>query len=244
MSKDLKDAADCARRIGMETEIPLESVSEDDDDAVAQTSSIVGPPFVDPKADDHKAKDEKETKDAGASEGDSAIARISTPTSSGACACSVCLNEVFDPASATTLPCGHRFHTSCIATWLTHRSTCPQCRNDIYAVQSSSPTSSLPFAALTGTGTAHPVIVRCVQELAKLMIEPFVPRTNARMNGSTNDSEREERQGDNFASSSTSAANLGNGVTATEWMLFASGWIALLLVVIFVADRISGSRVL
>lgn len=45
--------------------------------------------------------------------------------------CAVCLGDFFE-SSVTTLPCRHKFHTSCITPWLTERqSKCPLCKFDV-----------------------------------------------------------------------------------------------------------------
>jgi Ring finger domain len=45
--------------------------------------------------------------------------------------CAICLGD-FDESSLTALPCQHKFHTSCIAPWLTERqSKCPLCKFDV-----------------------------------------------------------------------------------------------------------------
>nr|GMC92527.1 probable E3 ubiquitin-protein ligase RHY1A [Ipomoea batatas] len=42
--------------------------------------------------------------------------------------CSICLEEFSKGVNITTLPCSHRFHHSCIATWLERQASCPLCR--------------------------------------------------------------------------------------------------------------------
>lgn len=45
--------------------------------------------------------------------------------------CAVCLGD-FDESSLTSLPCRHKFHTSCITPWLIERqSKCPLCKFDV-----------------------------------------------------------------------------------------------------------------
>lgn len=42
--------------------------------------------------------------------------------------CSICMQVIDDATTSHALPCGHRFHGTCLAPWLwTHRS-CPNCR--------------------------------------------------------------------------------------------------------------------
>lgn len=43
------------------------------------------------------------------------------------CDCVICTNTS-DAVDVMTLPCGHSFHSTCIAQWLWHNSTCPICR--------------------------------------------------------------------------------------------------------------------
>jgi hypothetical protein len=45
-------------------------------------------------------------------------------------ACVVCLEEVsFSIGACRALTCAHVFHSTCIASWLEYRDTCPTCRN-------------------------------------------------------------------------------------------------------------------
>ena len=47
--------------------------------------------------------------------------------------CAVCLMElghaVGDSETCQLRGCGHRFHTACVREWLSHKATCPLCRN-------------------------------------------------------------------------------------------------------------------
>ena len=44
--------------------------------------------------------------------------------------CSICLVDIENQLSDTkTLSCGHKYHTTCINTWLLENNTCPYCRN-------------------------------------------------------------------------------------------------------------------
>lgn len=43
--------------------------------------------------------------------------------------CSICLEEI--KYSKKRLQCGHKFHKSCIKTWLKKSNTCPNCRSEI-----------------------------------------------------------------------------------------------------------------
>nr|GMD90129.1 probable E3 ubiquitin-protein ligase RHY1A [Ipomoea batatas] len=42
--------------------------------------------------------------------------------------CSICLEEFREGVNITPLPCSHRFHHSCISTWLEREASCPLCR--------------------------------------------------------------------------------------------------------------------
>lgn len=42
--------------------------------------------------------------------------------------CSICLERIDDPVQ---LSCPHKFHHSCLASWLTEHDNCPLCRKDI-----------------------------------------------------------------------------------------------------------------
>ena len=47
--------------------------------------------------------------------------------------CAVCIDDLDEGDSVTTLPCGHQFHTDCVLPWLTERqSKCPLCKFDVY----------------------------------------------------------------------------------------------------------------
>jgi hypothetical protein len=49
-------------------------------------------------------------------------------------ACSVCLVEFADGDVLRILPCLHRFHVSCVDTWLVHQhGVCPVCKADVAA---------------------------------------------------------------------------------------------------------------
>lgn len=43
--------------------------------------------------------------------------------------CIICLNELYNPY---VLPCGHRFHNSCIRKWIKSKNSCPICRESIF----------------------------------------------------------------------------------------------------------------
>ena len=43
-------------------------------------------------------------------------------------ACSTCLESFTSGCDISTTPCGHVFHTGCIARWLNVNTDCPQCR--------------------------------------------------------------------------------------------------------------------
>lgn len=46
--------------------------------------------------------------------------------------CSICLDDYCQGVVLRKLPCGHTYHTNCIAKWLTERSsTCPLCKLDL-----------------------------------------------------------------------------------------------------------------
>merc|ERR1719193_952911 len=41
--------------------------------------------------------------------------------------CAVCLCDFNDGETVTRLPCGHRFHHSCVQAWLRRSNRCPLC---------------------------------------------------------------------------------------------------------------------
>ena len=52
-------------------------------------------------------------------------------TSADAESCSVCLDDYNEGDKLRVLPCGHRFHSSCIDRWLESNRACPICKKDI-----------------------------------------------------------------------------------------------------------------
>lgn len=57
--------------------------------------------------------------------------------------CSICLDEYRQNDKCCHLPCQHTFHSSCIAKWLTERSsTCPLCKTDLFVEEEDSISSS------------------------------------------------------------------------------------------------------
>jgi hypothetical protein len=52
--------------------------------------------------------------------------RVSAPPADELQSCSICTEDFVEDESLRPLPCGHRFHPSCIDPWLSRRSiTCP-----------------------------------------------------------------------------------------------------------------------
>ncbi|KAI3467601.1 hypothetical protein Pfo_024264 [Paulownia fortunei] len=45
--------------------------------------------------------------------------------------CSICLEEFWDRARVTRLPCRHMFHEDCIVRWLSGNHVCPLCRHQL-----------------------------------------------------------------------------------------------------------------
>ena len=41
--------------------------------------------------------------------------------------CSICLGEIEAGATASALPCQHRFHRECVEDWLLRKPACPMC---------------------------------------------------------------------------------------------------------------------
>jgi len=46
--------------------------------------------------------------------------------------CSICIEPFAPRQMSLTLPCYHKFHTSCILTWLKTDLSCPMCRSPIH----------------------------------------------------------------------------------------------------------------
>lgn len=42
--------------------------------------------------------------------------------------CTICLENFTEHEICTTLPCGHKFHSNCLASWLWKDQSCPNCR--------------------------------------------------------------------------------------------------------------------
>lgn len=47
--------------------------------------------------------------------------------------CSICFDTMSNTGPLRTTPCGHRFHSECLNTWLRTKNTCPLCRARIQA---------------------------------------------------------------------------------------------------------------
>lgn len=45
--------------------------------------------------------------------------------------CHICLDRVGFGAQLVVLPCEHKFHKSCIHTWLKQKRSCPICRREL-----------------------------------------------------------------------------------------------------------------
>ena len=45
--------------------------------------------------------------------------------------CNVCLMDYSEGETVCQLSCGHLYHSNCIATWLTAKTTCPTCRRNL-----------------------------------------------------------------------------------------------------------------
>jgi hypothetical protein len=46
--------------------------------------------------------------------------------------CSICLDEIV--IDNIELPCGHKFHESCVQGWISANQTCPYCRSEVIGV--------------------------------------------------------------------------------------------------------------
>lgn len=51
--------------------------------------------------------------------------------SSASSDCSICLESFMENDVLVSLPCGHRFHSSCLNPWVRTRGDCPYCRRSI-----------------------------------------------------------------------------------------------------------------
>lgn len=60
-----------------------------------------------------------------------AVEALPTVQIAEAVSCSVCLDDLELGSPAKQMPCGHRFHSSCILPWLELHSSCPVCRFEL-----------------------------------------------------------------------------------------------------------------
>ena len=56
--------------------------------------------------------------------------------------CSICLSNIDDYSISRKTPCGHYFHSKCIAKWIKQKTSCPCCRLDL----TKNKKVSIPFA--------------------------------------------------------------------------------------------------
>ncbi|KNA06290.1 hypothetical protein SOVF_182510 [Spinacia oleracea] len=72
--------------------------------------------------------------------------------------CPICLGEFVDGEKVRVLPmCNHRFHVSCIDTWLSSHSSCPNCRHSLLeTIASSSKTVVAGGEGIIGGGSDLP----------------------------------------------------------------------------------------
>ncbi|XP_032831593.2 uncharacterized protein LOC116954891 [Petromyzon marinus] len=64
--------------------------------------------------------------------------------------CTICCSEFVRTDQATTLPCRHLFHTSCIEQWLKKSATCPVCR--YHLVEEAAGSTPSPAPQYRGSG--------------------------------------------------------------------------------------------
>lgn len=64
-------------------------------------------------------------------------------TDSDLCECSICLDDFAPGQRVRQLPCGHIFHSTCIARWLVERNAvCPLCKLDVFEEEEEESSSS------------------------------------------------------------------------------------------------------
>ena len=78
----------------------------------------------------------------GAWGGKAAAARAGLPLSDGV-GCLVCLGPLVAMDVLTALPCGHEFHSRCIAQWLQQRPVCPLCLKVVPRIARAPPLVSI-----------------------------------------------------------------------------------------------------
>jgi len=83
------------------------------------------------------------------------------------CQCCVCQDGLVVGEVASRLPCGHEFHSDCIATWLKVQQTCPVCRTNIIP-ESDEPESEQPPEALDEATAAIVQGVRAILGFTEL----------------------------------------------------------------------------
>jgi len=94
--------------------------------------------------------------------------------------CSTCLDLLTPSCELSSAPCGHVFHSNCIATWLeTGKGTCPQCRSKctnkqlrrIYFTEGVDASSQLDSNALQNKLDSLTFQVRCAETEKKKLQE-------------------------------------------------------------------------
>lgn len=53
--------------------------------------------------------------------------------------CIVCMEAFESRVGGKQVPCGHVFHSTCIAQWLSDHNSCPLCRSTVFADPERSP---------------------------------------------------------------------------------------------------------
>ncbi|KMT03193.1 hypothetical protein BVRB_8g197420 [Beta vulgaris subsp. vulgaris] len=61
------------------------------------------------------------------------LADLPTVTAGNDVVCSICMEGYFR-RSAKRMPCGHVYHTTCIAPWLPISNSCPLCRCHVLSI--------------------------------------------------------------------------------------------------------------
>ncbi|KXS17628.1 hypothetical protein M427DRAFT_144302 [Gonapodya prolifera JEL478] len=113
----------------------------------------------------------------------STLSTLSTLTSPPACP--ICLDPLRQPGvSVRILPCGHRFHTECVDSWLVRwAGVCPMCRRDFTDADANTD-AGVAAGASTGGGGREAQAEGSVPHIAPLsIVARFVHRLRLRRGG-------------------------------------------------------------
>lgn len=76
--------------------------------------------------------------------------------------CPICITGFDDGDEVAELPCGHRYHRECIASWLCGHDTCPTCRARVELNSGSSSSLSRSLASLMSLISLSPTLLAAI----------------------------------------------------------------------------------